>query len=421
MEANTPRFKIRLGLFIIGGVMLFLVALFFIGKQKNLFNPVFKLTTNFNNISGLEVGNNIRFAGITVGTVDNINIINDSTVKVDLMVNRSVQQFIKEDCQAAIGSDGIIGDRVLVITQGGYNSELAKEGQQINSKEPVETSAIIASIDRTAGSVETISAQLAEIMIKVNSGQGTLGRLINDETIAQDLSESTVNLKISSKQISEILVDINSGQGALGKVIRDSTMAEDLAQTMLNLKYSSKGLDEILEAAKHNFLFRGYFNKKDREDENETSRADYRPRERKSQQSDEEYLSEDLQQMASGVQIELDTLITSLKVSAVNSEVITEQLADIMVMINSGKGTIGMLLQDTVLANVINQTLLNMKSGSKGLDENMNAAKENFFLKGYFERKKKKAEKKKEAEKKQEEAEKKRDAELLKKAGKKEK
>ncbi|MBN1767817.1 MAG: MCE family protein [Prolixibacteraceae bacterium] len=402
METNKPKFKVRLGMFVIGGTAIFLIALFIIGKQKNLFDPVFKLTANFQNVSGLEVGNKIRFSGINVGTVDNIMIINDSTVQVDLLIKKSVQQFIKEDCQAAIGSAGIIGDKILVISQGTSQASIARDGQHIESKEPIETDAIIASLDKSAVSVETITAQLAEVMVKVNGGQGTLGRLINDETIAHDLSESTVNLKISSKQISEILVDINSGEGALGKVIRDSIMADNLTQTMLNLKYSSQGLDELLEAAKHNFLFRGYFNKKDSKDENKPQRADYRPSERGAQQSNDEYMSGDLQQMASGVQVELDTLIASLKVSAVNSEVITAQLADIMMMINSGEGTIGMLLQDTVLANVINMTLLNLKSSSKGLDENMNAAKESFFFKKYFERKRKEAEQKKEAERKEE-------------------
>lgn len=396
METNKPRFKVRLGLFIIGGTVIFLIALFIIGEKKNLFDPVFKLTTNFYNVSGLEVGSNIRFSGITVGTVDNIKIINDSTVQVDLMVKKSVQEFIKEDCQAAIGSEGIIGDKIMVLSQGSSNSPMARNGQHIESKEPIETDAIMASLQRTASSFEIISDQFAEVMVKVNNGQGTLGRLINDETIARDLSESTVNLKNSSKQIAEILVDINSGHGALGMVIRDPTMANDLAQTMLNLKYGSQGLDDLLEAAKHNFLFRGYFNKKGSSDESQLTKNINRADERDNQQSVGEYLGEDLQQMASEVQVEIDTLITSLKISAVNSEVITEQLADIMLMINSGKGTIGMLVQDTVLANVINATLLNLKSSSKGLDENMNAAKENFFFKGYFERKEKAAEQKKE-------------------------
>ena len=128
MEIHTQKFKIRLGLFIAGGLSLFTLAIFIIGKQKNLFNPVFKLTSTFYNVSGLQVGNNVRFSGINVGTVDNITIINDSTVKVDLLVKKDVQQFIKSDCEVAIGSEGLIGDRLLIITQGSATASVVKEG-----------------------------------------------------------------------------------------------------------------------------------------------------------------------------------------------------------------------------------------------------------------------------------------------------
>jgi phospholipid/cholesterol/gamma-HCH transport system substrate-binding protein len=221
MDTHTPKFKVRLGLFIAGGLALFVLAIFIIGKQKNLFNPVFKLTTTFYSISGLQVGNNIRFSGINVGTVDNIKIINDSTVRVDMMIKKDVQQFIKTDCEVGIGSEGIIGDRLLVITQGSNEAPLVKNGQQLVSTEPVETDAIMQSLNVTAGNAEIITGQLAEILIKINSGSGTLGRLI-----------------------------------------QDSTIAENINQTIVNLKKSTKGLDENMEAAKHNFLLKGYFNKK---------------------------------------------------------------------------------------------------------------------------------------------------------------
>jgi phospholipid/cholesterol/gamma-HCH transport system substrate-binding protein len=223
MDTQTTKFKVRLGLFIAGGIMLFVIVIFIIGKQKNLFNPVYKLTTNFNNVSGLQVGNNIRFSGINVGTVDNIKIINDSTVQVDMLIRKSVQQFIKADCEAAIGSAGIIGDRILVITQGSYDTPLAQDGQQIVSKEPVEPDAIMASLQVTADNAAIVSDQLAEIMIKINSGNGTLGRLIQDSTIANNIN-----------------------------------------QTILNLRKSSKGLNENMNAAKDNFLLRGYYRKQEK-------------------------------------------------------------------------------------------------------------------------------------------------------------
>src|SRR5450759_4918324 len=113
METYTQKFKIRLGLFVIGGIALFVLAIFIIGKQKNLFNPVYKLSSTFYNVSGLQVGNNIRFSGISVGTVDKISIINDSTVRVDMLIKKEVKQFIKTDCEVTIGSEGLIGDRLI--------------------------------------------------------------------------------------------------------------------------------------------------------------------------------------------------------------------------------------------------------------------------------------------------------------------
>jgi phospholipid/cholesterol/gamma-HCH transport system substrate-binding protein len=223
MEKHSTKFKVRLGLFIAGGLMIFVVAVFIIGRQKNLFVPVYRLTTTFYNVSGLQVGNNIRFSGINVGTVDNIKIINDSTVQVDMLIQKNVQKFIKADCEAAIGSAGLIGDRILIITQGSAYAALAKDGQQIVSKEPVEPDAIMASLQVTADNAAIVSLQLAEIMTKVNSGNGTLGRFI-----------------------------------------QDSTIAENINQTIMNLKKSSKGLDENMNAAKENFLFRGYYKRKEK-------------------------------------------------------------------------------------------------------------------------------------------------------------
>ena len=221
MEPHSQRYKIRLGLFVAGGFILFVISIFMIGKQKNLFDPVFKLTTTFYNVSGLQVGNNIRFSGINVGTVDNIKIINDSTVQVDMILKEDVQRFIKTDCEVAIGSEGIIGSRILIITQGGYESEPVKDNQVLSSVEPVEMDAIISSLSVTAGNMEIISGQAAEVMAKINHGNGTLGRLI-----------------------------------------QDSTISENINQMIINLKKSSKGLDENMEAAKSNFLLRGYYNKK---------------------------------------------------------------------------------------------------------------------------------------------------------------
>ena len=226
MDSNKEKFRVRLGLFTLVGTLLFVLAIFVIGKQKNLFDPVIVLSTKFYNVSGLQVGNNIRFSGINVGTVDNISIINDSTVRVDMLIKKSVQQFIKTDSEVAIGSEGIIGDRLLIISHGGSNSKMAKNGDYLASTEPVETDAIIESIEVTALNIENITSELSDIVANINSGKGTLGRLIQDSTIANNLSK-----------------------------------------TMQNLRSSSRGLDENMEAAKGNILLRGYYKRKARDEQ----------------------------------------------------------------------------------------------------------------------------------------------------------
>ena len=221
MDTTSQSYKIKLGLFIVGGIALLAIVLFIIGKKNNLFTPVFTISAAFNNVSGLQVGNNIRFSGITIGTVDDITIVNDSTVRVEMSIRQNVKKFIKADSKAVIASDGFIGDKLVIISQGSSTSPIVKEHQVLESEEPVETGEIIASLQVSAANAEVITEQLAEVVTKVNNGNGTLGRLIQDPTLANNLS-----------------------------------------QTMQNMKASSKGLSENMEAAKQSILLRGYFNRK---------------------------------------------------------------------------------------------------------------------------------------------------------------
>jgi phospholipid/cholesterol/gamma-HCH transport system substrate-binding protein len=143
-----------------------------------------------------------------------------------MIIRKEINQFIKTDCLVSIGSEGIIGDRIVMISQGSAGSPQAEEGQELLSQEPIETDEIISSLQVTAVNAEIISAELAEIMVNINEGNGTLGQLI-----------------------------------------QDSSMTDSFTNTMENLEKSSKGLEENMEAAKNNILLRGYFNKKKREAE----------------------------------------------------------------------------------------------------------------------------------------------------------
>src|SRR5579864_5936362 len=223
---TSSGFKWKLGLFIVVGLVLLVFGLFFIGKQKNLFVSVFQIKAVFNNVSGLKVGNNIRFGGITVGTVDGIQLITDTSVLVNMNIKSEVRKFIKQDATASIGSDGLVGDRVVLISPGSMNREPVKDNEILVSHTPVETEQILAGLKTSADNAAIITQQLSEVAYKINHGRGIISRLLGD-----------------------------------------SSLGNNLNATMVNLKKGTAGLNENMEAAKHNFLLRGYFKKKKKEEE----------------------------------------------------------------------------------------------------------------------------------------------------------
>lgn len=232
MEAHTPQFKFRLGLFVIIGIAIFVLGIFIIGKQKNLFNPVFSLNANFQNVSGLQVGNIVRFSGINIGTVETIEILNDTTVKVQMLIKKEVEKFIKTDSRAGIGADGLIGDKNVVISPGETSTKTVKSGDFIASNEPLQMDDIMRSLKVTADNAALASEDVAGIVNKINNGEGTLGRLIQDKK-----------------------------------------MANNIDQTIVNMKTSTEKLDENMEAAKHNFLLKGYFKKKEKKEKEAKEKA----------------------------------------------------------------------------------------------------------------------------------------------------
>lgn len=233
MKTTTNAYKIKLGIFVSLGFLILFTIIFFIGSNQNLFSSKFKVHSNFRNVSGLKVGGQVRFSGISVGTIESITIVNDSTVNVVAMLNNEVKKFIKEDSNASITSEGVIGDKLLMISQGTSNSPEIKDGSLLKSVEPVEFDNILSSIQVTAENAEIITDELAMMLIGINEGEGTLGRLLNDESVAQDME-----------------------------------------QTMENLRKGTKGLEQNMEAAKNNFLLRGYFKKKEREKERAQKEAE---------------------------------------------------------------------------------------------------------------------------------------------------
>ena len=242
--------KWKLGMFVIIGLLLFAFTIYFIGKQNNLFGSTFHLKAKFTTVSGLQVGSNVRFSGINIGRVDEIELITDSSVLVALIIRKEIQQFIKTDATASISSDGLMGDKILAITPGTGITNPVKNNDFIDSKNPVEMADVMSSLKASLDNAGIITSQLAQFSSKMNNGNGVLTKLLSDEDFSNSIKGTLTNLQTSSKEFSQFTTNLNAGN-----------LSEKLDSTMTNLQSGTKGLSDNMDAVKHSFLLRGYFKK----------------------------------------------------------------------------------------------------------------------------------------------------------------
>ena len=252
----------KLGMFVIIGLILFVGTIYFVGKQKNLFGSTFELYSKFNSVNGLEVGNNVRLSGINIGTVDEIEFLTDTSVVIKLVIKDEVRKYIKKDAIASINSDGLMGDKVLTISSGKNSTVIVENSNYIASKQSIEMDDLMVSVKKSVDNAGIITAQLAQFSYSMNNGNGALSRLVSDEEFGNSIKIMVTNLENSSTEFKKFTVNMNNGKGALSKLVSDERMGKVIDSSLTNVKSATKGLNEVIEAAKNNFLLKGYFNKK---------------------------------------------------------------------------------------------------------------------------------------------------------------
>src|SRR4051812_38232685 len=114
MEKETQN-TLKLGVFVTVCSLLLIVAVYFIGSKKNMFTPTFYVYASFSDINGLQAGDNVRFRGINIGTVKSTDVLNDSTVKVTMLFDLKMKPYIKRNAIASIGTDGLMGNKLVTI------------------------------------------------------------------------------------------------------------------------------------------------------------------------------------------------------------------------------------------------------------------------------------------------------------------
>ena len=264
---NESKSEWKLGMFVVIGLCLFVATIYFVGKTRNLFGSTFTLHAHFKTVSGLKVGNNVRFAGINIGTVNNIELITDTSVVVDLIVKSEIQQFIKTDATASIGSEGLMGDKVLTIYPGTVAKGMIRDKGFLASKNALEMEDIMRSVKTSVDNAGIITGQLAEFTYKINNGKGALSKLITDEEFSNSLKGTLTNLQTSSGEFAKFTQKMNNGKGTLSKLVSDEALGNKLDSTISNLQTGTKGLSDNMEAAQHNILLRGFFKNKKKVEE----------------------------------------------------------------------------------------------------------------------------------------------------------
>jgi phospholipid/cholesterol/gamma-HCH transport system substrate-binding protein len=290
----------KLGLFIFIGSFLIVISILTVGNKESLFVDTIVINSKFENVEGLKTGAPVRLSGFTIGSVSNIVLSSDSigTVIVTMNIEKSLQHFIRLDSEASIITEGLVGKKVVAIQPGSPSLAIAGEGSFIKSKTPLNISQVIEDTQSIIIYVKNLTKDFADIVNKVNEGDGSMGKLVNND----DLYNAAVDITLSAKtsldsitakmdQVAELIVQTNNtankvfadidtsiiaiknivrkvenGEGSIGKILNDEDSYDSIKVMVNNLALSSEAakdglisFSENMEALKHNWLFKKYF------------------------------------------------------------------------------------------------------------------------------------------------------------------
>jgi phospholipid/cholesterol/gamma-HCH transport system substrate-binding protein len=292
---------VKIGIFITIGLAILVVAIFLLGEKSALFQSTFDIKAYFKDIQGLRNGAIVRLSGIDVGSVKNIAIVSDTSgrVEVTMALIKDIKRFIRTDSKAVIETEGLVGNKVVVLSVGTSNAEEVKNGGVIKAQEPLGFSAIIAETQGIMQYTKEMTKNLAEIIGRVNNGEGSIGKLLKDEQLYNDAKALTQTADQSLKSITTevngittlfnelgdgvkvvvgnidsvvsridyILAGIQQGKGVMGQILVNGTKLDttfkntldNIEKTSADARLGASRLAENMEALKHNWLFKSYF------------------------------------------------------------------------------------------------------------------------------------------------------------------
>jgi phospholipid/cholesterol/gamma-HCH transport system substrate-binding protein len=321
MKSSSYTRAVIVGIFIFIGVAIFILAVFTLGGQHKTFEKSIVVKAMFNDVNGLQKGNNVWFSGVKVGTIKQVILSGNETVEVDINIEEKSHHFIPSDAKVKISTDGFIGNKIIIIYGGTLQAAKIKNGDILKTEKLQSTDEMFNTLAKNNDNLLQITTDFKMISKRIANGNGTIGKLLSDETLVNELNATTASLHKVSQNIqaltanaaaytarlntkgslaSDLVSDtvifstlratvtqlqkvsvtsdsvinslkeasgtfnnaLNNSKTPVGMLLHDEQAASNIKVTLQNLQTGTKKLDEDLEAIQHNFLFRGFFRKK---------------------------------------------------------------------------------------------------------------------------------------------------------------
>jgi phospholipid/cholesterol/gamma-HCH transport system substrate-binding protein len=328
MSTERNKRNIIVGLFVTVGLLILVAAIFTLGGQQKAFVPHLTVKAVFQDVNGLQKGDNVWFSGVKVGTVKAVDFYGTSQVRVTMHIEKKAHEFIRKDARAKIGAEGFIGNKLVVIYGGTPEAGAITGGENLQVEKTQTTDDMLATLQRNNENLIAITTDFKTVSSRLVHGEGTVGALLTDATLYKSLQNTAANLqkaarnsealssqiadftsqlrtpgtlanglvsdtvimsnlKLAVQQINDAANEtssftsnlktassqLSSNDNALGLLLNDTHSAEQVKSILENLNAGSHKLDENLEALQHNFLFRGYFRRKAKREAKEAQEA----------------------------------------------------------------------------------------------------------------------------------------------------
>jgi phospholipid/cholesterol/gamma-HCH transport system substrate-binding protein len=330
MRSTGNTRAIIVGIFVFIGLAIFIITVLTLGSQRKTFSNSITVKSFFDNVNGLQKGNNIWFSGVKVGTIKSVKLQQNGKVEVDMSVEEQSVKYIPKNAKARLSTDGLIGNKIIEIYGGDPTSPRIESGDVLGNDKLLSTDDMMKTLSKNNDNLFAITTDFKLISSRIAEGKGSIGKLLTDETMADQLNATTNILKRASENLEKLSANVSaytaklndkgtlandlvtdtvifsklratvtqlqnvadSSQNVIanltttgnilnngltnknspaGMLLNDEQSANKIKLTLQNLQSASKKLDDDLEAVQHNFLLRGFFKKKAKREKEEVT------------------------------------------------------------------------------------------------------------------------------------------------------